>query len=69
MLATEYLKGTVEKKFVNGDFILSICLPENEHFWFSTILALGNPAVVLEPESLKKRLCEKTEEILATYRQ
>jgi predicted DNA-binding transcriptional regulator YafY len=67
MLAIEYLKGTVEKVFDNGDFILNLHLPENEHFWFGTILALGNKAEVLEPESLKKRICEKAKEILNIY--
>ncbi len=67
MLAIEYLKGNVEKEFDDGDFILNLHLPENEHFWFGTILALGNKAEVLKPESLKQRLCEKAKEILDIY--
>jgi predicted DNA-binding transcriptional regulator YafY len=67
MLATEYLKGEIEKEFENGDFILSLHLPENEHFWFGSLLAFGNKAEVLKPESLKKRLCSKAKEILDAY--
>ena len=67
MLAVEYLKGKIEKEFDSGDFILNLRLPENELLWFGTILALGNKAVVLEPERVKKLLCEKAKEILKTY--
>lgn len=63
----EYLNGKVERKFKNGDFIMNLHLPQNERLWFGTLLALGNRAVVLEPEKLKMRLCSKAKEILDTY--
>jgi predicted DNA-binding transcriptional regulator YafY len=68
MQALEYLNGKIEEEYENGDFILKLHLPEDEHLWFATLLALGNNAVVLEPDSLKQRLCEKAKEILDTYR-
>lgn len=67
MQAVEYLNGSIEKEYDNGDFILNVSLPENEHLWFGTLLALGNKAVVLKPDRLKQRLCEKAEEVLNTY--
>lgn len=63
----EYLNGTIEKKYENGDFIMDLHLPENEQLWFGTLLSLGNLVRVIEPESLKKRLCSKCNEILKIY--
>lgn len=67
MQVIEYLNGEIVKEYENGDFVLNLHLPENEHFWFGTILALGRKAMVLEPEKLKKQLCEKAKEILDMY--
>lgn len=63
----EYLKGIVGKEYDNGDFISHLHVPESEHLWFSTLLSLGNKAIVLEPQVLKQRLCEKAKEILESY--
>ncbi len=58
---------SIEKEYDNGDFILNMHVPESEHLWFGTLMALENKAVVLEPETLKKRLCERAKEILEVY--
>lgn len=68
MRAVEYLNGSTEKVYDNGDFILHLHLPESEHLWFVTILALGSKVIVLEPEALKERLRERAREILDTYK-
>lgn len=68
MRAVEYLNGSTEKVYDNGDFILHLHLPESEHLWFGTILALGSKVIVLEPEALKERLRERAREILDTYK-
>lgn len=34
----EYLKGEIEEEKENGDFIMRLRVPENEHFWYGTIL-------------------------------
>lgn len=65
--AIEYLKGVVESQDENGDFILKLHLPENEQLWFGTLLSLGSLVQVIEPESLKKRLCDKCMDILQLY--
>lgn len=66
--AMEYLNGVVESQKQNGDFILRLHLPENEQLWFGTLLSLGNSVEIIEPESLKKRLCQKCSEILHLYK-
>ncbi|MDQ0194884.1 helix-turn-helix transcriptional regulator [Paenibacillus wynnii] len=67
MFAMEYLNGSIEKDYANGDFILKLYVPENEHLWFGTILSLGNKVVVLEPEELKQRILKKAREIIKLY--
>ncbi|ASA22498.1 helix-turn-helix transcriptional regulator [Paenibacillus donghaensis] len=65
--AMEYLNGVIEQEDENGDFILAVHVPESEHLWFGTLLALGNRIKVLEPPSLKRRLCEQAREIMQAY--
>lgn len=68
MKAVEYLKGNIEVEYENGDFIMNLHLPENEELWFGTLFSLGNLVKVIEPEDLKKKLCDKSIEILNLYR-
>lgn len=63
----EYLNGSIEKEYVNGDFIMKLNVIQNEHLWFGTILSLGNKVVVLEPEELKQRILQKAREIVEIY--
>lgn len=65
--AIEYLNGEVEKACENGDVIIKLHLPQNERLWFGTLLSLGNRVEVIEPEVLKRRLCDKCQEILTLY--
>lgn len=65
--ALEYLNGNIEEEYENGEFLLTLHLPENEHMWFATLLALGNKAVVVEPAGLRLRLAQKAKEILEAY--
>ena len=73
----EYLKGTVleelpkgivSKKLVDGETIMKMTVVENEHFWFGTLLSLGNEVEVLEPQELRDRLAESAEKILKLYK-
>jgi len=66
--AIEYLNGVVESQKQNGDFILRLHLPENEQLWFGSLLSLGNSVEIIEPESLKIRLCQKCSGILHLYK-
>lgn len=64
----EYLNGDIQKEFENGDFIINLHVPENEHFWLSTILGLGDKIKVLEPEEIKDKICDICREILLQYK-
>ena len=63
----EYLSGTIVEEFDNGDFLYEIDVPENEHFWFGTVLALGAQVKVIEPPGLIDRICMNCNEILKQY--
>ena len=65
--AIEYLNGTIESEYANGDFIMNLHLPENEQLWFGTLLSLGNLVKVIQPEELKSRLCSRCSDILNLY--
>lgn len=65
---TEYLKGSITEEFSNGDFILELTVPENEHFWYASLLAFEDKAEVLEPETLKIKIYESCKKILSLYR-
>jgi predicted DNA-binding transcriptional regulator YafY len=67
MKAIEYLKGNIELEYENGDFIMNLHLPENEELWFGTLFSLGKLVKVIEPKALKKKLCDKSREILNLY--
>lgn len=67
VFAMEYLNGSIVKEYENGDFIMQLYVPQNEHLWFGTILSLGNKVVVLEPEELKQRILKKVREIIEIY--
>lgn len=64
----EYLKGNVIEEYPDGDFLYSFIVPENERMWFSLLLGFGNEVEVLEPEELRARLKEKSEEIFRLYK-
>lgn len=67
MKAIEYLKGDIESEYENGDFIMRLRLPEKEQLWFGTLISLGKLVTVIEPEALKKRICDTCIEILNLY--
>lgn len=64
----EYLNGDIQEEFENGNFIMNLYVPENEHFWFSTILGLGNKIKILEPEEIKNKVCDICRKILLQYK-
>lgn len=64
----EYLSVNIQEEFANGDFIINLHVPENEHFWFSTILGLGNKIKVLEPDEIKDKVCDVCRKILLQYK-
>ncbi len=65
---TEYLNGCVTETFENGDFIMQLHVPDNEHFWYGSLLALGDNVKVLEPPELQQRIVDSCRKILDLYR-
>ena len=63
----EYLKGTVIKECANGDTFMKLTVVENEHFWFGTLLSLGDQAEVIEPKAIRNRLLKSAEKIVSLY--
>lgn len=63
----EYLNGMIIEEFPNGDFIYEFHVPENEHFWYGTILAFSHHIKVLEPTSLIERIKLSCKKILEQY--
>jgi len=64
----EYLNGEIVQEFENGDAIFEFDVPENEHFWFGTILAFASNIQVLEPLSLIERIKLTCSEIIDQYK-
>ena len=65
----EYLNGIIIEELDNGEFIYEINVPEKEHFWYATVLALADQARVLEPPELIERICLNCKEILNQYKE
>lgn len=63
----EYLNGTIIEEMDNGDFLYEINVPEQEHFWYGTVLSFGSQAKVIEPTDLIEKICKNSNEILKLY--
>lgn len=65
----EYLNGTILEEYKNGDFLYEMYVPEQEHFWFGTIMAFADQLKVLEPPELIIKVCENCKQILKQYKE
>lgn len=65
----EYLNGSTLEEYENGDFIYLITVPENEQFWFATILSFGDAVKVVEPMEVVSKIKETCHKILHQYNQ
>lgn len=63
----EYLNGMIEQEYENGDCIITFSVPENEQFWYGSLLSFGNKIKVLEPADLIQKICCSCQEILQEY--
>lgn len=63
----EYLNGEIVEEYEGGEFLYEINVPENEHFWYGTILAFADQAIVIEPPDLVERICLNCKQILKRY--
>lgn len=65
--AIEYLNGTITAEYPNGECDMTLRVIESKHFWFGTLLALGDGVTVIAPEHVRRRLTRAAEEILRLY--
>ena len=66
--AIEYLNGKITAEYSNGECDMTLYVIESEHFWFGTILSLGNGVVIKEPEHIRQRILEAAEKIVSLYK-
>lgn len=65
----EYLNGKIIEEYEDGEFLYEINVPENEHFWYGTVLSFANQAKVIEPPDLIERICLNCNQILKQYKE
>lgn len=65
--ALEYLNGTITAEYPNGECDMTLSVIESEHFWFGTLLSLGDGVTVMAPEHIRRRLTRAAEAILRLY--
>lgn len=63
----EYLRGRIQETYEDGDFVMTLHLPENERMWYSLLLGFGDKVEVIEPKELKESLMKKALEIQNLY--
>ena len=63
----EYLNGKIVEEYEGGEFLYEMNVPENEHFWYGTVLAFANQAKVIEPPDLIEKICMNCNQILKQY--
>lgn len=66
--AVEYLNGKIVETYDNDDILMELTVPENEQFWFGTVLSLGDQAEVLAPQEIRMRLLEAAQKIVSMYK-
>jgi predicted DNA-binding transcriptional regulator YafY len=63
----EYLKGKTICEYENGDCDMTLYVIENEHFWFGTLLSLGDWIEIITPEHIRHRVLEASKKIVSLY--
>lgn len=64
----EYLNGTIIEEYSNGDFLYEIIVPENEQFWFGTVLSFGDKVKVLEPPEIIEKIVTTCNQVINQYK-
>lgn len=67
--AIEYLNGKITAEYSNGECDMTLYVIETEHFWFGTILALGDGIIIKEPEHIRRRILKAAQDIVFLYQQ
>lgn len=65
--AIEYLNGTITCEYENGDCDMVLHVIEKEHFWFGTLLSLGDSVKILSPEHIIDRVLKSAKKIVSLY--
>jgi predicted DNA-binding transcriptional regulator YafY len=65
--AIEYLNGEIICEYDNGDCDMTLYVIENEHFWFGTLLSLGDGIEIIAPEHIRHRVLEAAKKIISLY--
>lgn len=76
LLCKEEVRVSIEDYFAKGrisetgddSFVMEISLPQNEQVWLGILLSYGDKVKVLEPESVKKKIVGKIEELKKLYK-
>jgi predicted DNA-binding transcriptional regulator YafY len=63
----EYMHGSVTEEFPDGSFILTTRFPQEEYYWYSTLLGFGTKVKVLEPKELIERIQNDCAALTALY--
>lgn len=66
--AIEYLNGKITAEYSDGECEMTLHVIETEHFWFGTILSLGDGIEIKEPEHIRQRILEAAEGIVSLYK-
>lgn len=61
----ELLQKGERQEMENGDFILHLCLPQEEGLWRGALLSLGGSIKILSPAKLREELCEAARTFLS----
>lgn len=63
----EYLNGKTICEYENGDCDMTLYVIENEHFWFGTLLSLGDWIEITALEHIRHRVLEASKKIVSLY--
>ncbi len=63
----EYFQGTIMEVYADTSFLYCMRVPKQEHFWYASLLGMGNTVRVLEPEELVERIKADCKAILKQY--
>lgn len=65
--AIEYLNGKIIYEYDNGDCDMTLYVVESEHFWFGTLLSLGDGIEIIAPDHIRHRVLEGSKNIVKMY--
>ena len=63
----EYFQGTIMEVYADTSFLYCMQVPKQEHFWYASLLGMGNTVRVLEPEELVERIKADCRAMLKQY--